>query len=194
MMAIWLICSVIVESIVNTTRLLIVEFQDIRGNLNTRFRKLDADDGPYSAIILAAAGVKRLGWENRISSYLHQKVCLHAVGQGALAIECRKQDWYMINVGYKFSLFIYTLQNYKNFLSICILIRYTIFLLDCTQLNSSTNTYQLRRRKGRNAKGNVNISNEIKYLIFNRESLYQISPPSNFDIFDYSLREVALLL
>ena len=93
------ICSVIVESIFNTTHLLILEFQDIRGNLNTRFRKLDADDGPYSAIILAAAGVKRLGWENRISSYLHQKVCLHAVGQGALAIECRKQDWYMINVG-----------------------------------------------------------------------------------------------
>ena len=91
--------SVIVESIVNTTHLLIVEFQDIRGNLNTRFRKLDADDGPYSAIILAAAGVKRLGWEKRISSYLSQEVCLHAVGQGALAIECRKQDWYMINVG-----------------------------------------------------------------------------------------------
>ena len=93
------ICSVMVESIMNTTHLLIVEFQDIRGNLNTRFRKLDADDGPYSAIILAAAGVKRLGWEKRISSYLHQDVCLHAVGQGALAIECRKQDWYMINVG-----------------------------------------------------------------------------------------------
>ena len=102
------ICSVIVESIVNTTHSLIVEFQDIRGNLNTRFRKLDADDGPYSAIILAAAGVKRLGWEKRISSYLHQEVCLHAVGQGALAIECRKQDWYMINVGYKLWLFIYT--------------------------------------------------------------------------------------
>ena len=98
-MATRLICSVMVESIINTTHLLIVEFQDIRGNLNTRFRKLDAEDGPYSAIILAAAGVKRLGWENRISSYLHQNVCLHAVGQGALAIECRKQDWYMINVG-----------------------------------------------------------------------------------------------
>ena len=94
-----IIGSVIVESIANATNLLIVEFQDIRGNLNTRFRKLDADDGPYSAIILAAAGVKRLGWEKRISSYLHQEVCLHAVGQGALAIECRKQDWYMINVG-----------------------------------------------------------------------------------------------
>merc|ERR1711997_191810 len=50
--------------------------------------------------ILAAAGVKRLGWEKRISSYLHQDVCLHAVGQGALAIECRKQDWYMINIAH----------------------------------------------------------------------------------------------
>jgi hydroxymethylbilane synthase len=76
----------------------LIEFQDIRGNLNTRFRKLDAEDGPYSAIILAAAGVKRLGWENRISSYLPQDICLHAVGQGALGIECRKQDWDILNV------------------------------------------------------------------------------------------------
>ena len=74
------------------------EFQDIRGNLNTRFRKLDAEDGPYSAIILAAAGVKRLGWEDRISSYISPDICLHAVGQGALGIECRKQDWYILNV------------------------------------------------------------------------------------------------
>ena len=74
------------------------EFQDIRGNLNTRFRKLDAEDGPYSAIILAAAGVKRLGWEDRISSYLPQDVCLHAVGQGALGIECRKKDWSTLDV------------------------------------------------------------------------------------------------
>ena len=76
----------------------LLEFQDIRGNLNTRFRKLDAEDGPYSAIILAAAGVKRLGWEDRISSYLPQDVCLHAVGQGALGIECRKKDWSTLNV------------------------------------------------------------------------------------------------
>ena len=89
---------------IQNSNLLIVEFQDIRGNLNTRFRKLDADDGPYAAIILAAAGVKRLGWEERISSYIHQDVCLHAVGQGALAIECRKQDWFMINVSWVFCL------------------------------------------------------------------------------------------
>ena len=68
-------------------------FQDIRGNLNTRFRKLDAADGVYSAIILAAAGIIRLGWKDRISSYLSDETCLHAVGQGALAIECRKNDW-----------------------------------------------------------------------------------------------------
>ena len=76
----------------------LLEFQDIRGNLNTRFRKLDAEDSPYSAIILAAAGVKRLGWDDRISSYLPQDVCLHAVGQGALGIECRKDDWSTLNV------------------------------------------------------------------------------------------------
>ena len=76
----------------------VTEFKDIRGNLNTRFRKLDAEDGPYSAIILAAAGVKRLGWEDRISSYLSQDTCLHAVGQGALGIECRKKDWPILNV------------------------------------------------------------------------------------------------
>ena len=93
-----------ISIIFKNTNLLIVEFQDIRGNLNTRFRKLDADDGPYAAIILAAAGVKRLGWEERISSYIHQDVCLHAVGQGALAVECRKQDWFMINVSWVFCL------------------------------------------------------------------------------------------
>lgn len=42
--------------------------EDIRGNLNTRFRKLDNESGPYQALILAAAGCKRMGWSDRISS------------------------------------------------------------------------------------------------------------------------------
>ena len=70
------------------------KFQDLRGNLGTRFGKLDAEDSPYSAIILAAAGVHRLGMENRISQYLSSTEggMLHAVGQGALGIEIRKND------------------------------------------------------------------------------------------------------
>ena len=43
-----------------------LQFQDIRGNLNTRLRKLDDKDGPYQAVILAAAGIRRLNWNTRI--------------------------------------------------------------------------------------------------------------------------------
>ena len=67
-------------------------FQDVRGNLNTRIRKLDDPEGPYSALILAVAGVTRLDWSDRISQYLDGDVCMHAVGQGALAVECREDD------------------------------------------------------------------------------------------------------
>ena len=67
-------------------------FQDVRGNLNTRLRKLDDPAGPYSALILAVAGVVRMGWAERISEHLGPEVCLHAVGQGALAVECRDTD------------------------------------------------------------------------------------------------------
>ena len=59
----------------------------LRGNVNTRLRKLD--EGEYDAIILAAAGLKRLGLAHRISAYLDPEDSLPAVGQGALAIECR---------------------------------------------------------------------------------------------------------
>jgi len=62
----------------------------LRGNVNTRLRKLD--DGEFDAIILAAAGLLRLNMEERISSYLSIEQCLPAVGQGALGIECRKDD------------------------------------------------------------------------------------------------------
>ena len=59
----------------------------LRGNVNTRLRKLD--EGGYDAIILAAAGLKRLGLASRISSYLDPEESLPAAGQGALVVECR---------------------------------------------------------------------------------------------------------
>jgi len=62
----------------------------LRGNLDTRLKKLDAEN--LDAIILAAAGVKRLGLEHRITEYLDEKVMLPAVGQGALCIEIREND------------------------------------------------------------------------------------------------------
>ncbi len=65
-------------------------FKDIRGNLNTRLAKLDA--GEYDAIILAVAGLQRLGMGDRIHQVLPAEVSLHAVGQGALGIECRADD------------------------------------------------------------------------------------------------------
>ena len=67
-----------------------LEVVDLRGNLNTRLAKLDAGD--YDAIILAAAGVLRLGWEDRVSAYLDTDEWLPAVGQGALAIVARNDD------------------------------------------------------------------------------------------------------
>ena len=65
-------------------------FKDIRGNLNTRLQKLDA--GEYDAIILAVAGLYRLGMSDRVHQILPAEVSLHAVGQGALGIECRAND------------------------------------------------------------------------------------------------------
>ncbi|HAJ62363.1 MAG TPA: hydroxymethylbilane synthase [Cyanobacteria bacterium UBA8543] len=65
-------------------------FKDVRGNLNTRLAKLDA--GEYDAIILAVAGLERLGMSDRIHQILPPEVSLHAVGQGALGIECRADD------------------------------------------------------------------------------------------------------
>lgn len=65
-------------------------FKDIRGNLNTRLQKLDA--GEYDAIILAVAGLKRLDMGDRIHQVISAEISLHAVGQGALGIECRAED------------------------------------------------------------------------------------------------------
>ncbi|MCC5898084.1 MAG: hydroxymethylbilane synthase [Phormidium sp. BM_Day4_Bin.17] len=65
-------------------------FKDIRGNLNTRLAKLD--EGQYDAIILAVAGLERLGMGDRVHQVIPSDVSLHAVGQGALGIECREDD------------------------------------------------------------------------------------------------------
>src|SRR5580700_11215500 len=61
--------------------------ESVRGNLDTRLRKLD--EGQYDAILLAAAGLKRLGWGDRIAEILPAETMCPAVGQGALAIETR---------------------------------------------------------------------------------------------------------
>mgnify|MGYP001158843474 CR=1 FL=1 len=63
---------------------------DLRGNLDTRLQKLETEQ--LDAIILAVAGLKRLGWQERITQVLPPSLCLPAVGQGALAIETRSDD------------------------------------------------------------------------------------------------------
>ena len=67
-----------------------LNIEQLRGNLDTRLRKLD--EGLYDAIILAAAGVKRLGLHNRLTEILPFTVSLPAIGQGAIGIECRRDD------------------------------------------------------------------------------------------------------
>jgi len=74
--------------------------QDIRGNVPTRLRKLDADDSPFDAIIIAAAGLLRLGLAHRISQYLDSTSggMLYAVGQGAIVVETRADDQNMSRI------------------------------------------------------------------------------------------------
>lgn len=68
-----------------------LEIKWIRGNIETRLRKLHEED--YDAIILAVSGMKRVGMdESLITEYLEPEICVPAVGQGALAIECRADD------------------------------------------------------------------------------------------------------
>jgi hydroxymethylbilane synthase len=64
--------------------------EPVRGNVETRLRKLD--EGQYSAILLAAAGLKRLGLADRIAGWLPEELSLPAVGQGAVGIECLSGD------------------------------------------------------------------------------------------------------
>ncbi len=69
-----------------------LQYESIRGNIQTRLAKLDNPDLLFDAIILAAAGLKRAGLEDRITTYLDSPEMYYAVGQGALGIEIRKGD------------------------------------------------------------------------------------------------------
>ncbi|MDO9556395.1 MAG: hydroxymethylbilane synthase [Coriobacteriia bacterium] len=73
-----------------------VEIVDVRGNLDTRMRK--AEDGEVDAVILAAAGITRMGWGERITHYIDPEQMVPAVGQGAIGIEIREDDGFMQEV------------------------------------------------------------------------------------------------
>lgn len=73
-----------------------LQIQNLRGNVNTRLEKLE--QGQFDAIILAAAGLKRLGFGARIREILPKSLCLPAVGQGILAIEARTDDKEMFSL------------------------------------------------------------------------------------------------
>lgn len=67
-----------------------LDFRDLRGNVDTRLRKVES--GEYEAVVVAKAGLDRLGLSGRISEILSPEVCMPAVGQGAIAVECRLKD------------------------------------------------------------------------------------------------------
>ena len=67
-----------------------LDFRDLRGNVDTRLRKVES--GEYEAVMVAKAGLDRLGLSQRISEILAPDVCMPAVGQGAIALECRLKD------------------------------------------------------------------------------------------------------
>jgi len=67
-----------------------LDVRDLRGNVDTRLRKVES--GEYDAVMLAKAGLDRLGCSHRISETLSPDVCMPAVGQGAIAVECRAND------------------------------------------------------------------------------------------------------
>lgn len=73
-----------------------LEIVDVRGNLDTRMRK--AEDGEVDAVILASAGITRMGWADRITHYISPEQMVSAVGQGAIGIEIREGDSFMADV------------------------------------------------------------------------------------------------
>lgn len=77
-----------------------LRIESIRGNIDSRLRKLEEEN--FDAIMLAAAGLHRIGWQDRISAYLPPELCLPAVGQGALCIECRGNDTFVLDLLGKF--------------------------------------------------------------------------------------------
>lgn len=71
-------------------------FADCRGNLDTRLRKLE--EGAFDAIVLAAAGLRRLGWADRITEWFDPPALIPAAGQGMLGIQCRADDLHLIEL------------------------------------------------------------------------------------------------
>lgn len=69
-----------------------IRIEHLRGNIDSRIRKLHASDGPYDAIVLARAGLVRLGIDSKVTENISFDVMLPAPGQGALGIECRADD------------------------------------------------------------------------------------------------------
>ncbi|ALC89772.1 porphobilinogen deaminase [Bacillus sp. FJAT-18017] len=79
-----------------------LEIKWIRGNVDTRLDKLN--NGEYDAIILAAAGLSRLGWAKEVvTEFIDAETCIPAVGQGALSIECREDDTELLEIFEKFT-------------------------------------------------------------------------------------------
>lgn len=79
-----------------------LEIKWIRGNIDTRLDKLKSEE--YDAIILAAAGLARMGWSREVvTEFLDPEICLPAVGQGALAIECRENDLELLDLFSRFT-------------------------------------------------------------------------------------------
>lgn len=78
-----------------------LQIESVRGNIDSRLRKLETEG--FDAILLAAAGLHRIGWRDRISAYLNPELCLPAVGQGALCIECRENDPFVLDLLAKFN-------------------------------------------------------------------------------------------
>jgi len=67
-----------------------LDLRDLRGNVDTRLRKVQS--GEYQAVVVSKAGLDRLGFSQRISEVLSPELCMPAVGQGAIAVECRVND------------------------------------------------------------------------------------------------------
>jgi len=67
-----------------------LKVEQLRGNLDTRIKKME--QGQFDAIILAAAGIRRLGWQDKIKDFISPEDCLPAIAQGAIGIECRVDD------------------------------------------------------------------------------------------------------
>lgn len=78
-----------------------IDLQWIRGNIDSRIKKLETEG--FDAIVLAAAGLTRMGWTDRISTYIPEDICLPAVGQGALGVQCREADEEVVSLLAKYN-------------------------------------------------------------------------------------------